>query len=312
LREFLSDPRVLDINAALRWFLVNCIIVPTRGPKSAKLYKEIWTEKGSPLLFHSKEVRQKLQQELNDDYVVELAMRYQSPSIEKALQKFKSPQFDKIIVIPLFPQYASASTGSVQEEVMRNLSQWQIVPHIEFINSYCDNPDFIQAWVERASAYNLAEYDHFVFSFHGLPQRQMQKADYSGNHCIANKDCCKIYGEKNRFCYSAQCYETARLIAERLGIATDKYIVTFQSRLGRDPWLLPYTDFELKALATEGKKRVLVFAPAFVSDCLETIYEIGVEYQELFEEAGGEKVQLVESLNAHPAWIKTLKNIVTQ
>jgi ferrochelatase len=310
LKEFLSDPRVLDVPWLLRQFLLKVVILPTRPKNSAALYKHIWTEEGSPLLTHSVAVKEKLQAALGGNYVVELAMRYQSPSIEKALEVFKKPIYDKIIVFPLFPQYASASTGSVHEKIMKLVSEWQIVPPIEFINSYCNQPDFIDAWIERSKEYKLEDYDHYMFSFHGLPERQMRKADYTGSHCLATGSCCSVLSDKNQFCYKAQCYETARIIAQRLGIDKKDYTVCFQSRLGKDPWVKPYTDDELKRLAKEGKKKILVWAPAFVSDCLETIYEIGTEYDELFTEHGGEKVQLVESLNSHPAWIKAIEKMV--
>ena len=310
LNEFLSDPRVLDINPVLRKFLLSFVILPFRTPNSAGLYKKIWTDKGSPLMYLTKELQEKLIPELPANYTVEMAMRYQSPSIEKALETFKSAVYDKIIVLPLFPQYASASTGSVHEKVMDIVSKWQIVPPIEFVNSYCNRESFIDAWVARASEYDLNQYDHIVFSYHGLPERQMRRADPNGNHCLAGKDCCAVYSDKNKFCYRAQCFETTRQLAKRLNLNEDRYRITFQSRLGKDPWIKPYTDEELKKLAAAGKKKILMFAPAFVADCLETIYEIGVEYDELFKEHGGEKVQLVESLNTHPAWIASVKEMI--
>lgn len=310
LREFLSDPRVIDINPVGRWALVNLIIAPIRGPRSAKLYKEIWTENGSPLMYYSERQKELLRTAMGPDYQVELAMRYQSPSIESALEKFSKPVFKKIIVFPLFPQYASASTGSVQEKVMEIVSGWEIVPHIEFINSYCDRPEFINAFATIGKTMKPETHDHILFSFHGLPERQIRKGD-PFKHCL-NDGCCNTLSEKNAFCYRAQCFQTARELAKQLQIPESKYTVCFQSRLGRDPWIKPYSDDVIKSLAKEGKKKLLVFAPAFVSDCLETIHEIGVEYDELFREHGGEKVTLVPSLNDSPEWIDGIKRLLTR
>lgn len=309
LREFLSDPRVIDINPIGRFLLVNLIIAPFRSPKSAKLYKEIWTEKGSPLLVYGEEVKNLLQNELGKDFVVELGMRYQNPSLESALQKFKSHSFEKLIVLPLFPQYASASTGSVYEKVMEIVSKWEFFPSIEFISDFHQNEQFLDAFANLGKKYLQEEHDHILFSFHGLPERQIIKSDCS-NLCLVDKNCCEIYNEKNRFCYRASSFETARQIAQRLEIKTKNYTICFQSRLGREEWIKPYTTDILKELAGKGAKKVLVFCPAFVCDCLETIYEISVELNEEFRKNGGEKVTLVEGLNSNPNWIKAIKNIL--
>jgi len=309
LREFLSDPRVIDVSPVGRWALVNFIISPFRAPRSAKLYKEIWNPalsgtggNGSPLLYYSVRQKELLQQRLGNDYVVEMAMRYQSPSIESVLEKFHDPSFKKIKIIPLFPQYASASTGSVHEKIMSIVSRWQVIPEIEFVSHFCNDENFIKAFATIGRTYSPSSYDHVLMSFYGLPERQILKADQY-NYCL-KENCCASLTERNAFCYRAQCYETARLITAKLQIPFEKYTVTFQSRLGRTPWIKPYTDEVLIERAKKGDKKILVFAPAFVSDCLETIYEIGVEYDVLFKKHGGEKVQLVESLNDHPLWIE--------
>ena len=307
LRQFLSDPRVIDTSPLARWLLVNFIIAPVRAPRSAKLYKKIWTEYGSPLLLYSTRQEYMLAEKLGNNFQVELAMRYQNPSIEHALEKFKKPVFKKIKVVPLFPQYASASTGSVHEEVMRIVSKWQVVPEIEFVNSYCNDVNYIRAFAEIGQKHEPQRYDHVLFSFHGLPERQIKKADVH-DHCL-KENCCASLGDKNAFCYRAQCYETARLIARSIHVESSDYTVCFQSRLGKTPWIKPYSDQVIESLAKEGKKRLLVFSPAFTSDCLETLYEIAVEYDELFKKHGGEKVQLVESLNDHPVWIEALEGI---
>ncbi len=307
LKEFLNDPRVIDLPMLKRWPIVNLFIVPFRAARSAKLYEKVWTSNGSPLFHYSLLQHQLLQKELGSDYQVELAMRYQSPSIENALEKFRKPVFNSIKVIPLFPQYASASTGSVHEKIMDVVGKWQVVPHIEFVNSFHDDKLFIDSWQEVAKKYFEQQYDHILFSFHGLPERQILKADCF-NHCLKD-GCCDTVTEKNAFCYRAQCFATARLIAERFKLEPKDYTICFQSRLGKTPWIKPYSDHVITDLAKQSSKRLLVFAPAFVADCLETIYEIGTEYNELFKKHGGEKIQMVESLNDHPKWIEALAGI---
>jgi ferrochelatase len=309
LDEFLMDGRVIDIPLLKRALLVKGIIVPVRGPKSAKLYKEIWTENGSPLLWYSIRQKELLQERLGTDYQVELAMRYQSPSIESALAALKSGLVESIRVIPLFPQYASASTGSVIEKVMDLVKKWPTVPPISFVNSFHDLQPMISAFAQNAAKYDPASYDHVLFSFHGLPQRQLKTCDHSGSWCLQREDCCGSLTDVNKFCYSAQSYDTARRIAAELEIGPGSYSVCFQSRLGSDPWVQPYTSEVIATLAKKGMKRLLVLCPAFVADCLETVYEVTVEYHNEFREKGGELVQLVESLNDHPLWIDGLANL---
>ncbi|MES2458278.1 MAG: ferrochelatase [Bacteroidota bacterium] len=306
LDQFLMDERVIDINAFKRTLLVKGIIVPFRSPKTSKLYKEIWDENGSPLLYFSKIQAGMLQEELGRDYQVELAMRYQNPSILSALEKMKAGLVESIKVIPMFPQYASASTGSVIQSVMEILSKWPTVPPVSFVNSFHDNELVLDTFAENARKYQPDTYDHVLFSFHGLPERQLLKCDHTGHYCLKSKDCCQSLSDTNKFCYSAQGHDTARLIAAKLNIARENYTVCFQSRLGKEPWVQPYTTDVLKKLASEGKKRLLVFSPAFVADCLETLYEITVEYHEEFRALGGEHVQLVESLNDDPKFIAAL------
>jgi len=309
LREFLMDKRVIDIPFLLRWMLINFIIAPFRAPKSAKEYRKLWTERGSPLKFYGEDVKDSLQSELDENYVVALGMRYQSPSIENALEELRNQNVAKIIVLPLFPQYASASTGSVQDKVMEIVQQWQIIPHINFISNFVEEPGFYKTFASLGKKYlDQHEYDHVIFSFHGLPERQIKKGSVD-NYCKMG-NCCNVYHDKNRFCYRAQCFQTARLIANELNLAEDKYTVTFQSRLGNDPWIKPYTDYVLKDLPKEGNKSVLVYSPAFVADCLETTIEVGEEFKEDFQEAGGERWDLVESLNDNKDWVDTLKTLV--
>jgi ferrochelatase len=310
LGQFLMDGRVIDVNPVLRAVLVKGVIVPFRGPKSAKIYKEIWTEEGSPLLIYGKKVKEEIAKKLGDDYQVELAMRYQSPSVEDALERLKQAKVDSIKVIPLFPHYASASTGSVHQLVMEIVSKWQTIPPLNLVNSYYNHPGMIKVFADNAKKYLDQKWDKILFSFHGVPQRHMRKADVSGEHCLKVENCCSTITENNKFCYSAQCHNTAQLIAKELNLTTDDYTICYQSRLGNDPWMKPYTSDILKDLAAKGAKRLLVLCPAFVADCLETLYEISFEYQEEFEELGGEKIQLVESLNDNPAWIDALEDII--
>lgn len=309
LREFLMDSRVIDIPYINRFLLINLIIAPFRAPKSAKVYREVWTEEGSPLKFYGERIEKLLQNELGEDYVVRLAMRYQNPSIQAGLEHFRTQGFTKIIVIPFFPQYASASTGSVYEKVMDIVGQWQIIPEINFVNSFLDHPGFIQAFTELGKKYMTEHaYDHYLFTYHGLPERQILKGDCT-NTCLKGTCCATLHAD-NQYCYRAQCFETTRLLARELNLREEDYTVSFQSRLGKTPWIKPYTDEVIGELVAKGKKRILAFSPSFVADCLETTVEIGSEYKELFEKKGGEHWQLVESLNDNPIWVDTLKDIV--
>ena len=307
LREFLMDRRVIDIPYWKRFMLVQGIIAPTRAPKSAACYKEIWLDEGSPLMVHGKSVTKKVQEKLGSDYKVVLAMRYQSPSIEKGLKELIEAGVSSIKVVSMFPHYASASLGSVQEKVMEILSKYEVIPELEMTSSFHDMPEMIQAFAERGRQYPIDDYDHVLFSFHGLPERHIQKACNSKS-CLQG-DCCGSMNDENAMCYRAQSFDTARLIAKELNLSEDRYTICFQSRLGRDPWIKPYTVEEVERLGKAGKKKMLVFCPAFVCDCLETTFEISTEYQEDFEKFGGEKLQLVEGLNDMPQWIDALAKL---
>lgn len=307
LKQFLLDPRVIDINPIARNLLVRGIIAPFRSGKSAKAYQELWTENGSPLKYYGFRLVEQIQQLMGPDYIVELAMRYQSPSIETAIQKMMAEKVEKIVVFSLFPQYASATTGSVHEEVMRVLTKQQIIPSVDFISNYPTWAPMIALYAQNARKFDLASYDHILFSYHGLPQRQLRKGDQF-NHCLKSADCCQTLTPTNQFCYSAQCYATTQAIAAQLDLKPEQYTVCFQSRLGADPWTQPYTVRTIEALAKSGAKRLLVFCPAFTADCLETIVEIGSEYKEDFEKWGGEHIDLVPSLNDAPGWASAIAN----
>lgn len=308
LSEFLNDPRVIDINPIGRFFLVNFIIVPFRAPKSAKIYKELWTEQGSPIMIYGESVKEKLQQALGDNFEVELSMRYQNPSLDDVCVRMEKRGYEKIIILPLFPQYASASTGSAIDKAMKLISKWWVIPEIKIISQFYDNEDYLNCVIEQSKKYNLNEYDHILFSYHGLPVRQVDKVYSDGKPCEDHK-CEEEINEDNIYCYKATCYATTRLLADKLNLAKERYTVCFQSRLDKD-WLEPFSDKVVEEWAKKGAKKLLVFSPAFIADCLETTIEIGKEYQDLFVEHGGEKVQLVESLNDHPMWIETLKKLV--
>lgn len=307
LKQFLNDPRVVDLPWLVRKILVNLIIVPFRAPKSAKIYQKLWTPEGSPILIHGRRVQKRLQEKLGGDYTVELAMRYKQPSIPDALERIRKSNPQRIIVLPLFPQYASASTGTALEAVMDVVKKWWVIPEIRFISQYWDHPLFVKALLERGRQYDWREYDHVLFSYHGLPERQVDKVYDSG--VCSDRDCEHEITDENAFCYKAACYGTTRLLAGGLGIPEEKYTVCFQSRLDKR-WLEPFADKVVLEQARLGAKKLLVFSPSFVADCLETTIEIEDEYQELFVEHGGEKVQLVESLNDHPAWIEALEALV--
>lgn len=311
LREFLMDEHVIDLPFITRWFLVNMIIAPFRAPKSAKIYEELWDEKGSPLLYLGLEVQELLQKKLGDDYIVEFGMRYQNPPIQDALKRLQKQGVEDLKVIPMYPQWASSSTLSSIEKVKSELKSIGYSPKLEFVENFVDNELFIKAFAELGNKYwNTNEYDFVLFSFHGVPERHV--LNYSdGDYCKLG-DCCKKYNSKNRLCYRAQCYETARQIAKSMNLNEDQFTVAFQSRLetrAKDPWLKPYSDLVIEELPNKGIKNVLAFSASFVADCLETTIEVGDEFKEIFVENGGEKWQLVESLNTSDTWIECLEDL---
>jgi ferrochelatase len=310
LIEFLTDGRVIDTPWLKRQLLVRGAIVPSRYKQSVEQYQRLWTKEGSPLLLHGQRVREKLQQALGESYQVVLAMRYQIPSIAEGLEKLKCEQIEDLIILPLFPQYASATTGSVYQKIMQCLQNWTIFPKLIFINHYFDHPALIDAFCARGRQYPISSYDHILFSFHGLPEGQIRKADATGA-CLSDH-CCQRLCSKNRFCYKAQCYATAHGIAKQLQLSEKNYTICFQSRLGKEPWIQPYTSDVIHDRAQKGDKHLLVFSPSFVCDCLETTYEIAHEYGQEFKKLGGEELQLVEGLNSHPIWIEALCQIIIE
>jgi ferrochelatase len=310
LIQFLTDPRVIDIPWLPRQLLVRGIIGPFRAPKSAKTYREIWMPEGSPLMVYGERLVAALRAAWREDVPVELAMRYQNPSIAAGLEALRRQDVERVVVFPLFPQYASATTGSVHDEVMRVLRGQANIPDLRLIDDYPDDPAFIGAFAEAGRAHDPSAWDHVLFSYHGLPERQIRKAD-DRDVCRFGA-CCEALGPDNRRCYRAQCFATTRALAGELGLAEGGYTTCFQSRLGSDPWIQPYTSDVLKDLAGRGVKRLLVFCPAFTADCIETIDEIAVEYAEEFHEAGGEELRLVESLNDRAVWVEAITTMLEQ
>jgi ferrochelatase len=303
LREFLSDPRVLDMPGIPRALLLNLVILPFRPKQSAHAYRQVWDEqRGSPLMYHSRDLETKVAEKLGSEWHVELGMRYGSPSIASAMVGLHRARCERIVVLPLFPQYASSSTGTAMARVL-DLARYQWnVPSLHIVHQFYDDAGFLGAFQAVAEpALAAARADHVLFSFHGLPERQIRKSDPTGETCFATSDCCDRLA--NPTCYRAQSFATARMLAERLKLAPGTWTVCFQSRLGKIPWIQPHTDVLLDELPKKGVKRLAVLCPAFVADCLETLEEIGIRARAQFKAAGGEELTLVPSLNSTPAWV---------
>jgi len=311
LREFLMDARVIDVPYLVRQVLVNGIIANFRAPKSAKLYQEIWTKEGSPLLIYGKALKHDLQKKLGDTFIVELGMRYQQPPMRKALERFRQAKVNKLILLPLYPQYASSSTGSSLQLAFETIARWEVMPEVHAISSYFDHQDYIRLWAEKGKALNDGNFDAFMFTFHGVPWRHIRKTECGGTCQDGPKECPAI-NDQNHVCYRAQCFANARAVRDLAGFPTEKTFINFQSRLGKDPWLTPYTDETIIRLAKEGKKRILVFSPSFTADCLETIHEVGTEYNELFKQHGGQELVLVPSMNMDAGWINFLEKMILE
>ncbi|MFV1995153.1 MAG: ferrochelatase, partial [Verrucomicrobiales bacterium] len=274
LREFLMDGRVLDAPWPIRFFIVHALILPQRPRQSAEAYREIWGPQGSPLVEMGRILRRDLRQRLQ--LPVELAMRYQNPSIENALDSLAAAGVEKTLVVPLFPHYAMSSYESALERVKEVAARNAPTMALEIVPPFFDHPEFIESLAAVAAPHLESEFDHLLFSFHGLPEHHLRKSDPTGTHCLASADCCKGSHPAHAFCYRAQCYRTVDALIEKTGLAPQQYSVAFQSRLGRKPWLKPYTDHRLEELAAAGVKKLLVICPAFVADCLETLEEIGM------------------------------------
>ena len=311
LAEFLMDPYVIDVPYVLRWLIVHGSVLRTRPAASAEAYQKIWTQRGSPLKVASEDLVCELQRELGEDWVVDFAMRYQKPSIREVLEKFHASGVSEILVLPLYPQYSLAATETSIQWSIKQAQEVSSQIKLHFIRSFYDHPTFIQAFeVNIRKAMQGFSYDHVLFSFHGLPERQIKKVNPSINECLSHASCCSQMNEKNRDCYRAQCFETARRLAQSLGIESERYSIGFQSRLGRTPWIRPYTDDLYRDLAARGVKKLLVVCPAFVADCLETLEEIQMRGRDEFMGWGGEDLMLVPSLNAESHWVRSLAALV--
>jgi ferrochelatase len=308
LREFLMDGRVLDAPWPVRFFIVHALILPFRPRQSAEAYHKVWTPAGSPLVVTSRKVRQELQQRAR--VPVELAMRYRNPSVESAVGKLVAQGVEDLLLIPLFPHYAMSSYETAVVRVQEVLGQRAPGMRLTVEPPWFNRPDYVEALVASATPHPADGYDHLLFSFHGLPERHLRKSDPTRRHCLQVEDCCAVASPAHATCYRAQCFRTVEAFVKRSGVT--RYSVAFQSRLGREPWLRPYTDHEIVRLAQAGVRNLRVICPAFVADCLETLEEIGMRGRELFLGAGGTEFRLIPCLNTHPLWIQALVNSVTR
>lgn len=311
LREFLSDPRVIDIPAPARALLLNAVILPFRPRRSAEQYEKIWTDDGSPLTIHTESLSSALQEALGDGYRVAYGMRYQNPPIETAVTRLAAANCDRIVVLPLFPQYASASTGSALEKALDVIGERWNVPNVVTIGDFYDEPGFIRSVAEVARPQlETFDPDHTILSYHGLPEKQVKKSDPTGEWCLQRPDCCDQMVEANRFCYRAQCFATSRALASELNLEDGTYSTTFQSRLAGQKWIEPYTDVKVEELYKSGVRRLAVLTPSFTADCLETLEEIGIRLREQWEGLGGEELLLVPCVNASPSWVAAVVDLV--
>jgi ferrochelatase len=309
LREFLMDGFVIDVPKPLRWFFVNVMIVPRRKGQSAKAYQKVQLPEGSPLLVHTRELKERVAARLaaDDRYVVEYAMRYGNPSIASSLARLHSQDVSGIVVFPLYPQYAESSFETAVVETKRVAQEIGCAERLSFFSPFYDRPEFIAAFARRIAEDSEQQTpEHIVFSFHSLPERHLKRLDATKEHCLVESTCCDGIGTVNKNCYRAQCTFTARAIAAQLGLKEDSYTVSFQSRLGRAKWLGPATEDVLRDLARRGVKQVAVSCPSFVADCLETVEEMGIRGRKTFIEAGGEELLLIRSLNSDPLWVETV------
>ncbi|MEZ5406186.1 MAG: ferrochelatase [Verrucomicrobiia bacterium] len=305
LREFLSDSCVIDSPWLVRQLVLNLFILPFRPKQSAAAYQTIWTQEGSPLLVISRQVQSLLQQQVS--LPVALAMRYGKPSIPKILQLLHEQRVTELFLIPLYPHYAMSSYETVVKKVQETLRNMKSKIQLTIQPPFYNEPHYVKALVESATPYLQQDYDHLLFSFHGIPERHIKKADISGCHCLIQPNCCETSNPAHEFCYRAQTRKTVAAFVQAAKIHENKFSIAYQSRLGRDPWLKPYTDLELERFPKSGIKKLLVICPAFVSDCLETLEEIAERGKETFLHAGGENFTMIPCLNTHPVWVDTLK-----
>jgi ferrochelatase len=308
LREFLMDGRVLDAFYPVRWCIVHLTILPTRPAQSAAAYRKIWTTEGSPLVATGHKVRAALQEQAG--VRVELAMRYRNPSIPDAVRKLRDEGIREVLLIPLFPHYAMSSFETAVERVREVIAKTAPDMALTVAPPFYDHPDYIRAMTANAAVYLTNPWDHLLFSFHGIPERHLRKSDPTGGRCLARPDCCGDGFPVPATCYRAQCFKTVEAFARTASIPKEKYSIAFQSRLGRQPWLKPHTDVVLEELPKSGIRNLVVICPSFVSDCLETLEEIGIRGRDSFRAAGGGELTLIPCLNTHPLWITALANMI--
>ncbi|MGJ8652109.1 MAG: ferrochelatase [Opitutaceae bacterium] len=309
LRQFLMDERVIDAPFAIRWFLVNCLILPKRPKQSAAAYASIWRDEGSPLVLISEGQQQRLAERV--DVPVELGMRYGSPSTPDAIAKLVEQGVDDLFIVPMYPHYAMSSYETAVVHTMDAIRAQAPKMKTTLLQPFYQDPGYIEALVESARpSIEKGDFDKIVFSFHGIPQRHLVKGDPSHNHCLTTHDCCNTCHPAHNTCYRHQCAMTLEKFVKAAGLSKDQYMITFQSRLGRDPWLHPYTDKVLEALPKEGVKRVKVICASFTADCLETLEEIAEEGRDIFLEAGGEAYEQIPCMNEHPKFIDFLESKV--
>lgn len=310
LEEFLSDDRVLDIPAWKRSLILKLFILPKRPAESAEAYSEVWTDEGSPLIVTSKEQHKLVSEQA--DMPVYLGMRYGNPSTADVIRQIVADGVTDLFIMPLYPHYAMSSYETAVVETMEQINQQSPGMKTNLLQPFYQDDDYIQALVDSAKPHLEEDDDLLLFSYHGIPERHVQKTDPSHAHCLVRDDCCVTPNPCHATCYKHQCLATTKAFIEKMGIDPEKTAISFQSRLLRDPWLGPYTDHELKRFGKEGVKKIKVMCPAFVSDCLETLEEIGMRGVEEFTSTGGESLTLVPCMNAHPSWIAFLSNRINQ
>ncbi|MFI5133656.1 MAG: ferrochelatase [Chitinophagales bacterium] len=310
LDEFLMDERVIDYPYLFRMMLVKGIIVPFRASKSAKAYQSIWTQNGSPLIALTIELQKALKQQVNEP--VEIAMRYGNPSPEDAYNKLieKNPDLEEVILVPMYPHYAMSSYETAVEYAKQIHQKKKYSFKLEIIKPFYNEDNYLNALTENIRPYLQNEYDHLLFSYHGLPERHLHKSDITGLHCLKTENCCAVDSPAHQQCYRHQCLKTMNLVAARLNLPEKKFSYSFQSRLGKG-WLQPFTDVRLEEMPKEGIKKLLIVCPAFVSDCLETLEEIAERGKETFLHAGGESFTMIPCLNTHPLWVQTIQQWIT-
>lgn len=316
LRQFLGDPRVVDLNPFVKWFVLNLFILPSRPKESAEAYESIWDkERGSPLLFHSQDFAEKLGGLLGEKYDVAVGMQYCEPNVYTVLEEFRAKGVDRVIVVPMYPQYASSSTGAAIEIVYKAAAKVYSTPYLHTVPAFYDHPAYINSYariISNAIGDKCEKYDHLLMSFHGVPQTHCEKTDETGLLCNKQGNCCAQIVQANRNCYRAQSFATARRIAAACNIPEGKYSIAFQSRLSAagPVWIQPYTDYEIENLAKAGVKKMAVVVPSFTADCLETLEEIGIRGKEDFLAAGGEQLDLIPCLNAEDSWAEGMVEIL--